>query len=413
MNRRALFAISCVSLLTTSMVFAIRGDIEAAMSATFHLSKEQMGLIWGPSFWGFTISIFMCGLLVDILGMKTLHALSSLGYIGGVTLVLLAPPPDVEHVDNIFSHTGTMMLYAGFLLMGLAQGIVEGVINPLVATIHSDQKVHKLNVLHAWWPGGMIIGGLAVHFMTKHEMVDWKLKLSLILIPAVIYLVGVMTQKYPKTERVASGISTGEMVSQVFRPLFLILLACMWLTTSTELGPDQWFPSVMKELTDIDGILFLVFTASLMFVLRFFAGPIVHKISPLVLLLSCAALSAGGLYWLGSLKSGTPAYVAFAAATVFGIGKTFFWPTMLGITSEQFPRGGSLLMNLMGGTGMLAIAVALPLIGKQFDEKGAGPALQFVAILPVILIFVFAAIAAYFKSKGGYKPVKLEQVPTA
>ncbi|MCC6426976.1 MAG: MFS transporter [Phycisphaerales bacterium] len=408
MNRTALFAISCISLLTTSMVFSIRGDIETAMSAAFHLSKEQMGLIWGPSFWGFTIAIFVCGMLVDILGMKVLHALSSLGYIAGVTLVLLAPPPEVDKVESIFAHTGTIMLYSGFLLMGLAQGIVEGVINPLVATMYSDNKVHKLNVLHAWWPGGLIIGGLAAYFMTQAGITDWKLKLGLILVPASIYLVGVLSQKYPKTERVASGVSTGTMVGQAFRPLFLILLACMWLTTATELGPDQWFPSIMKDLTNLDGILFLVYTAGLMFVLRFFAGPIAHKISPPTMLVVCSILSAIGLYWLGSLQKGTSAYMAFAAATVFAIGKTFYWPTMLGITSEQYPRGGSLLMNLMGGAGMLAIAIALPLIGSAFDKKGAGAALQYVAILPVILIFVFAGIAVYFKYKGGYKPVKIE-----
>ncbi|MCK6476350.1 MAG: MFS transporter, partial [Phycisphaerales bacterium] len=362
-----------------------------------------------PSFWGFTISIFLCGVLVDVLGMKVLHALSSLGYIGGVALVLLAPPPDVPKVEHIFDHTGTLMLYAGFLLMGLSQGIVEGVINPLVATIHSDNKVHKLNVLHAWWPGGLIIGGLAAYFMTKSGVTDWRLKLGLIAIPAVIYLLGVMTQKYPKTERVASGVATSTMFGQAFRPLFIILFLCMWLTASTELGPDQWFPSVMKSLTGMEGIIFLVYTAGLMFVLRFFAGPIAHKISPPAMLVGCSVLSALGLYWLGSLQPGTSALMAFAAATVFGVGKTFFWPTMLGITSEQFPRGGSLLMNLMGGAGMLAIAFALPLIGKFFDEKGAGPALQYVAILPVVLIFVFGAITLYFKSTGGYRPVKLEQ----
>lgn len=419
MNRTALFVISCLSLLTTSMVFSIRGDIEGAMSAAFHLSKEQMGLIWGPSFWGFTVAIFLCGVLVDVLGMRTLHALSALGYIAGVTLVVVAAPPEVEQVDSIFAHSGTTLLYVGFLLMGLSQGTVEGVINPLIATLYSDNKIHKLNVLHAWWPGGLIIGGLAAYAMTRLStgdaapfpaLANWKLKLSVILIPAVVYLLGVLTQKYPKTERVASGVSTHEMVGQVFQPLFLLLFACMWLTAATELGPDQWFPSVMKSLTGIEGILFLVYTAGLMFVLRFFAGPIAHRISPPAMLTGCAVFSAAGLYWLGSLEPGTPTFVAFAAATVFGIGKTFFWPTMLGVTSEQFPKGGSLLINLMGGAGMLSIAFALPWIGGQFDKLGAGPALQRVAILPVILVVVFGLMTVTYLARGGYKVRKLEAI---
>lgn len=407
MNRTTLFVLSCISLLTTSMMFIITSGLQEPMTTAFKITKEQTGYIWGSSFQGFTIAIFICGLLVDLVGMKTIHILSALGYIVGVTLVLVAPAPTAQ-VEHIFENTGTMMLYAGFLLMGLSQGMVEGVINPLVATIHSDDKVHKLNVLHAWWPGGMIVGGLAVLAMENGGVTDWKMKLSLLYVPAAIYLVGAMMQKYPKTERVASGVSTSTMMSEVLRPLFLVLVLCMWLTASTELGPNKWFPSVMDALTNLKGIWFLIYTAGLMFVLRSFAGPIAHKISPPALLIGCSVLSALGLFWLGSLKPGTAAPVAFAAATVFGIGTTFFWPTMLGVTSEQFPRGGSLLMNIMGGMGMLAISFALPLIGAQFDAKGAGPALQYVAILPVILVFIFGMIFMYFKSRGGYRPVKIE-----
>lgn len=404
MNRRALFVASCISLVTTSMVFSIRGDIEGSMSQAFHLTKQQMGEIWSPAFWGFTISIILCGLLVDWLGLKFLHAVSAVGYIAGVALVLVAPPAAQGPIQSIFGDPGASMLFAGFLMMGLSQGIVEGVINPLIATTHTENKTHYLNVLHAWWPAGIMIGGLAA-FGLSELGVGWQIKLSLILIPAVIYLFMVLMLKYPETERVAAGVSTTAMLSQVFRPLFLILFACMWLTAATELGPDQWFPSVMGELTGMDsgGVLFLVYTAGLMFVLRFFAGPIAHRISPPGMLFICAILSAAGLYWLGSLSAGSPAYIAFAAATVFGIGKTFFWPTMLAVTAEQFPRGGALLLNLMGGAGMLSIALVLPAMGKQFDELGAGGALRSVAILPVILTVVFALLILFFRARGGYR----------
>lgn len=405
MNKSRLFVASCVSLLTTSMVFSIRGDIEGAMSSAFHLTKEQMGSIWSPAFWAFTIAIFISGALVDVLGMRMLHALSAVGYIVGVLMVIAAPFP-AGPVDSIFGETGTLVLYSGFLIMGLSQGLVEGVINPLIATIYREDKTHKLNVLHAWWPGGLVIGGLLAYTLTQFN-VGWQIKLGTILIPAVIYLFMVLAQTYPPTERVASQVSTGAMWSEAARPLFILLFICMWLTAATELGPDQWFPSVMSELTGLEGILFLVYTAGLMFVLRFFAGPLAHRISPIGMLIGCSILSALGLYWLGSLQAGVSPLIAFAAATVFGVGKTYFWPTMIGVTAEQFPRGGALLISLMGGAGMLAVALALPLIGSVFDEYGAGAALQYVAILPVILTVVFGALYLYFRSRGGYKPVTL------
>src|SRR5262245_4677023 len=130
MQRGKLFAASCVSLVTTAMVFAIRGDIAEALGSAFKINAEQMGTIWSPAFWAFTIAIFISGVIVDGVGLRALHVLSSIGYFIGVALVLLAPHPTAP-VASIFDNSGTTMLYLGFFVMGLSQGLVEGVINPL------------------------------------------------------------------------------------------------------------------------------------------------------------------------------------------------------------------------------------------------------------------------------------------
>ena len=423
-NAARLFVASCVSLVTTSMVFATRGAITGPITEQFHLSNEQIGLIYGPSFWGFTIAIFICGLLVDLVGMRLVHALSSVGYLVGLALVLLAPLPDLaagSTVTSIFAHAGTTMLFAGFLAMGLSQGLVEGVINPLVATLYKDQKGKMLNVLHAWWPGGLIIGGLLCVALDRVDA-PWQAKLGMLAIPSIAALALALSTVYPQTERVQSNVSNAEMAREVLRPLFLLLLFTMFLTASTELGPDQWFGKVMGDISGwkADGILFLCYTAGLMFVLRYFFGGVVHRFSPFVVLTVCAILAGTGLFWLGSLPlpeagaraGGSTVAMAFIAATVFGIGKTYFWPTMLGITSEQFPRGGALLMNLMGGCGMLAIAVILPIMGSRLDQAGPGAALQSVSALAVILTVIFGSLLLYFRARGGYAPVTLSAAKT-
>ena len=406
MNKRKLFLVSCVSLVTTSMVFAIRGDIAASMSSAFQITNEQMGLIFSPAFWAFTIAIFISGALVDAVGMRLLHIVSALGYIVGVGLILVAPLPSAP-VASILGETGTLMLYLGFLIMGLSQGLVEGVINPLVATIYPDEKTRKLNMLHAWWPGGLVIGGLVAVALTTTFNASWQVKLACIAVPAVAYLVMAMTLEYPKTERVASNVSTGDMWRETGKPLFLILFVCMWMTAAVELGPDQWFPLVMGALVpQLQGVLFLVYTAGLMFLLRFYGSGIAHR-APIATLIVCSLLTAVGLYWLGGLQPGASPAIAFAAATIFGIGKTYFWPTMLGITAEQFPRGGALLLSFVGGAGMLSVAVALPIMGAQIDQFGPGAALQYVGMLGVVLAVIFGAMYAYFSARGGYRAVKL------
>src|SRR5688572_12788905 len=177
MHRQKLFVASCVSLVTTSMVFAIRGDVALAMSSAFQLTNEQLGLIFSPAFWAFTVAIFISGALVDAVGMRALHVLSAIGYLAGLTLILVAPHPTAP-VASIFAETGTSMLYAGFFIMGLSQGLVEGVINPLIATVYPEEKTRKLNMLHAWWPGGLVIGGLLAALLTQALNASWQIKLG-------------------------------------------------------------------------------------------------------------------------------------------------------------------------------------------------------------------------------------------
>jgi hypothetical protein len=253
----------------------------------------------------------------------------------------------------------------------------------------------------------MIVGGLTALLLTRLGA-SWQVKLGTIIVPAFAYLLMTLGQRYPKTERVASNVSTREMFRQMINPMFLLLFACMWMTAATELGPDQWFPSIMKGLTGLQGVWFLIYTAGLMFVLRFFFGGVAHRYSPFRVLMGCSVLAAAGLYWLGGLQPGTPAVVAFVAATLFGVGKTYYWPTMLGVTSELFPKGGALLLALMGGAGMLCIAVVLPVMGAEFDKAGPGAALRTVAVLPVILTAVFGLLYMYYRAKGGYRAVRLE-----
>lgn len=388
-HQRQLFIASCLALVTTAMVFSVRAAVLDDLGAHFHVNKEAVGIFAGKAFLGFAAAIFLGGPLCDAVGMRTLLALACLLHLSGILLTIFAPSYDV-------------LIWATFVV-GLGNGLVEGVINPLIATIYPDQKTHKLNRLHAWWPGGLIIGGLAAYALTLVGL-GWQIKMGLILIPAVTYGSMTLGQKFPATERVASGVSTGEMFREAFRPMFLLLALCMVLTATTELGPNQWMESVLRQTAKTPGILVLVYVSGLMFVMRFFAGPIAHRISPIGLLLGSAALSGVGLF---ALSYANDPFTAFAAATVFGIGVCYFWPTMLGVTSEQFPRGGALLLGLMGAIGNVAVDRALPIMGRLYDELGAAAAFRYVTLAPVALVVLFGVMVVYYQSKGGYRAVKI------
>ena len=223
------------------------------------------------------------------------------------------------------------------MTIGLANGLIEAACNPLVATLYPDRKTETLNQFHAWFPGGILIGGVLSFFFTTYGIGTWHWKLAFVFVPAVGYGLLFTGQTFPVTERVQSGVSTADMFRATFtRPLFLVLMVCMMMTASVELGPGRWTPAVFG-VVGIPGILLLAFINGLMALMRQFAGPVVHRLSPTGVLTACAVVSGLGLWWLSYAET---MGMAFAAGAVFAVGTAYFWPTMLDVTSERVPRVG-------------------------------------------------------------------------
>src|SRR5215831_11162662 len=391
MNQRRLFIASCLSLVVTAMIFVIRGDIAPQIEPAFGLSHENYAFVSTMAFFGFAASIFVASPMLDALGMRNLLYLAFALHIGGVLAFIFAPNYTVLYMS---------MLFAGF-----GNGLVEAVINPLTATIYADQKTHRLNVLHAWWPGGLIIGGLVAYAMGLLNF-TWQLKMGVVLIPTLVYGILIFGQQFPKTERAAAGVSTGEMIKSALIPMFLVLLFCMMITASIELAPGQLMESVLRNKAEMSGTLVFVYGSALMFVLRFFAGPIAHKISPIGMMWASVTLAGIGLYLLAGASSKPTAYIA---ATIFYVGVCFMWPTMLGITSERFPQGGAFTMGLMGFAGQFALGVVIFNMGKVRDKVGDAASFKYVAMMAIAPFVVYALWWFKDKAAGGYKAVKLSQ----
>jgi MFS family permease len=426
------------------------------MGDAFDLTQGEKGGIEGAVFIGMALSMLVGGFICDLLGMKRIMILAFASHLLGSLGTIFARALCEATIGEGKSY---QWLFCSSLLMGFGNGFTEVGINPLIATLFADKKTHYLNILHAWWPGGLVIGGLSCQFGVRHFFPEgiaglamWQTSLCLIALPAAIYGLMLLPARFPHTERVASGVSTLDMFKECLRPLFLIWGFCMLLTAATELGPQKWQESVMRNTADVSGTLILVYTSGMMFVLRHFAGPIAHKISPVGMMAGSAVLSAVGLYLLSYADN---AFTAFGFATIFGLGIAFFWPTMLGVTAERFPKGGALALALMGSMGNLSISQVLPQMGRIVDtysvqhvaangdetaaEKilkkadgswvGIDPALveklskdspeaklakaaqtegfrmafRWVSLLPCVLIVIFGLIILYDRSQGGYK----------
>jgi MFS family permease len=388
MNQRRLFIASCVALVATAMTFAIRGDIMSDFEREFGLSKTDVGWIAGAAFWGFGLSILLGGPLCDLLGMGTLLRLAAAGHIAGTIATIAAPNFPV--------------LFVATLTIGIANGLVEAAINPLVATIYSEEKTRRLVTLHAWFPGGIVIGGV-LSFLLTHLGAGWQAKMLLLLVPSTAYALLFLGQPFPATERAAAGVPFGDMFKEALRPLFVIIWLCMWLTAATELGPGQWMSNIFNDVMQSAaqaGILVLVWVNGIMYLMRQFLAGAAHRVSPVALIACTAVGAAAGLFLFGMAR--TP-FTAFAAAALFAAGTAFWWPTMLGITSERFPRGGALLLAIVGATGAFSTAIAGPVMGWINERYGADRVLSIWAVLPATLIVIFTAIYLRDRLTGGYR----------
>jgi len=502
-----------IALITTSFAFITRAFMTnnpAMWPADFGLDNVQAQTLFGHGIWPFAISIILFSLVIDKIGYRVAMIFSFVCYGIYAALALAAYSTAVgtglegEALAAAQAKGLTLLTY-GSIILGLGNGTVEAFINPVVATMFHQAKTKWLNILHAGWPGGLVLGGLITLGLGSRATDDWRILIYIIAIPAVIYVLMLIGAKFPVSERVAGGATYREMLGEfgifgaaiagflvlkqlgmVFgfddmvvyvllgvvvlaygiycrslgRPMLILLCLIMMPLATTELGTDGAITGIMEEPMTKAGfnpLWVLIYTSAIMMVLRFFAGPVIKALTPLGLLATCAALAIVGLYCLSFTQT---MFAIFSAATLYGVAKTYFWPTMLGVVAEQFPKGGALTLNAIAGIGMLTVGIiGGPLIGQMQEDSAkvalnkATPgvyeqvsrtdsyilgeytavddpkldslgeakaaearglvkeakqgALAKITVFPLAMLIGYLVLIFYFKSKGGYKPVTL------
>jgi MFS family permease len=457
LHRKWLFWACFVSLVATSFGFLIRAFTIDEWAAQYALTETQKGEIHGAGLWPFAISIILFSLVIDRIGYGKAMVFAFVCHVGSALITIFAP----DHMDPYWA------LYIGQFVVALANGTVEAVINPVVATMFPKDKTKWLAILHAGWPAGFVIAGLMAMGMDRFApaaYATWPWKVSLIFLPTAIYGVMMLRQHFPQQERVTAGASYRDMcreagvlgmwiavflvvseLTRIFmgeyfqqwqwgvwtvrgfnaalamallipfavyvrgapgRLIFILMLLLMIPLATTELGTDAWIKDLMKPVVEasfgVSSGWVLIYSASVMMALRFFAGPMVRRLGPLGLLAISSAAAAGGL----ALMSTVTDAVILGAATVYAIGQSFFWPCVLGVVSEKCPRGGALTINTIGGVGMLGAGiVGTVLLGniqdvqKAADLKAKAPDIYQQVVADEVKFSVF----------GNYLPIDAEK----
>ncbi len=363
-KKTQLFNASCVALVVTALAFATRGSFVQAWATEFNLSHTEVGWIVGTAFWGFTLAMVFGGPLVDIIGIGRIISIAFFCHVAGIILTIIA--------------TGFWSLFISTLLIGIANGSVEAACNPLITSMYTDQKTRRLNRFHAWFPTGIVIGGLIVYLFNQIGLADWRYAMGIMLLPTFVYGYMFLNKEFPKTERVVSGFSYNDMLKACVSPLFIFMAISMILTAGTELGTNQWIAALLANVSS-NPILLLVWISGIMALARQFGGSLIHNMKSTVVLLTSSILAFIGCILMGY----TSGAMVFASAGIFALGVAFFWPSMLGFVSENIPQSGALGLAIMGGIGFLGGAIAQPVLGAIFDAQtfAAVPAGQSLDVL--------------------------------
>lgn len=364
-NQKKLFFGICMALLPTAFSFVLVSNILQQLKTEFILTNANVGYIGGAVLWGMAISLLTIGPFLEKIGLKKATVGAFIGHLAGVTLFLIAYP----FAGDPFAF---WILFLGAIGMGVGNGLIEVSGNPLTAALFPDNKTTKLNHFHAFFPGGMVFGGLLGWLMVQAGMIGpfqighWTYQIGIIYIPILIYGAMVLPEKFPQTETAEAGIPIAEMFRYTFtHPLVWGLIFLMMLTLSMEMGPMRWIPEVLQA-AGVHGILVLVWISGLMMVLRLFAGTFVERFSPVGMLLGGSVLTGVGLLLFYFFATGVVPLLI--AATVFAAGVAFFFPNMVGLMSERFPKSGSLGIILLIGLGFFAAGGSNAIMGSIADR---------------------------------------------
>ncbi len=400
---------------TVSLRAAVSADLKAVFLDPVNLAESGalIGGVLGAGFTGFALTLLFTSPFLDYIGMGRMALISACSFVIGTLILIFAGP-----IAGAFG--GGMAIYwvmfVSVLITGIGWGCVESFTNPMTASLYPDDKTHRLNVLHAWWPAGLAVGGITGVIVAQMNL-NWQVALALTPIPALVFGFMAIGEKFPHTEAKKLEVSFQDMLLEIFRrPVFFIWFGAMFLTAASELAPGQWVQIALTEVVGMQGILLLVFISVIMFVFRHFAGPVEAVLSATGLLWVSSLLAMIGLYLLSIADSPVSALVA---ATFWGIGVCFMWPTMLAQAAARYPRAGAWAIGLIGSAGALTIQIVLPAIGAVYDkdklEAAGGEAafaaltegtpemtevlafaaeesFQTIALFPVILLVIFGGL---------------------
>lgn len=335
------------------------------------LTDEQLGRIPSITFIGLVLGILLSGPLADRWGGKS-FAMLGLALTGiGLALLALA-----RHYQ---------MLLVSAAIMGFGAGVIDMVMSPIVSALEPERRASALNWLHAFYCIGAVSTS-TIAFAGLRLGAPWRaVTLAMAAMPFLLVLAFIPT----RIPRFVHEEATRDPVPVLLRqPLFLCVMAAIFLAGATEVGLAQWLPAFTERqlgYSKAAGAFALGGFSIGMVAGRVLAGHAGHRVTPITLVAVCCAVTTV-LYFVGALCPVAP--IALSACVLVGFTHGAVWPTLLGVGADRFPHGGASMFALLAGAGNMGCFVMPWVIGLISVHTNLSYGLASVTLCPALLFAI-------------------------
>ena len=376
-NRRTLFAIACLGLLTFGVVFTTLGAVLPQVSERFGIGKAAEGSLLTLSTFGVVLGSLVFGPIVDRWGYKEMLVFSTAIVILGLEGIAFAP--------------SLLWLRIAVLVSAFGGGIINGGTNALVADISTDGRTAGLSRLAVYFGFGAV--GVPLALGTLLGSFSYAIILAAIGAGGVIPLAATALTPFPAPKQ-AQGFPLTAAKRLLRDPILLTFGLMLFLESGMEVTVGGWTTTFFKEELQTPAREALVYLALYWFgmmLARTTLGMTLRRFAPARILFGCITIGIVGV--LSVIATRTTSVAALGVFLV-GVGFSATFPLVLGLVADRYAElSGTafsvvMVMALIGG---MTLPYVTGVLGAAYGLRASLLIVPAALVLLAVLLSVVAA----------------------
>jgi len=371
---RRLYFLLLIGFATFGVIFTIIGASLPHIIATFHWSYVMTGTVLAANAVGYFVSTFICGILVQRVAPKKVLVFGLVLGAASMSLFIRWPSPWLNMALNF--------------CIGLCQGTIEVVTNLEVMHMERKGQSRLLNMVHAAFSVGGIVGPAAVAFLLRAGKGGIPVFATTAAVLAVMALLFGLSP-FPRIIQ-QDGRDRGGGLKLMLQPLLLLITFFLLLYVGAELGVSTWiaeyFVQVRGSAASVGAFAVALFWIGL-FAGRFSLSLAYRGSQQEYIVLGLAVLAAAAL---GMVLLVSSTWATAVAVLLTGLGFSGIYPLCVAIVGRYHRSGVAVgAVTTGGGVGSFTFPFLMAVLAQTVGIRGG---FLFYLGLAIVLVGLAAAI---------------------